>query len=296
MKIKIIPDSSCGLTKEQALELGWDLLPIRAEIDNKTYEIGVNITVDEFAKIWRANKKVDALTFATPPGQAQILVDKYLAEGYDMILFYPISNKLSSQTNSLKTFFKDNKQVYVVDSIKISYLIFRDLLLFDEKIKAGEKFEDAIKHFSKNEERTILIPEFNDALVKGGRLSKSAAAIAKLLKIVPVIKFDEKGALEKESIGRVFNKMVEKYANELIDEKSSQNSENHYFIIMHSNNLNIKEFVKKIKENKNLKNPVLVSNLSTEIAIHTGIGAICMVYVKIDEEIKETVLKYFEQV
>lgn len=55
--------------------------------------------------------------------------------------------------------------------------------MFEEEIKAGKSFEEATKIFSlPASSRFLLIPEFNDALVKGGRLAPAAAAIAKLLK------------------------------------------------------------------------------------------------------------------
>ncbi|WP_334687351.1 DegV family protein [Mycoplasmopsis felis] len=52
-----------------------------------------------------------------------------------------------------------------------------------------------------------LIPKHNDYLVKGGRLSPAAATIAKLLKIVPLIRF-ENGKLEKQGKGRLFLKSI----------------------------------------------------------------------------------------
>ncbi|TPE57554.1 DegV family protein [[Mycoplasma] falconis] len=288
MKYKIIVDSSSGLNESQAKELGWDLLPIRCEVDNKEYQIGVDIDIDKYAEMWRANKKINALTFATPPGVAQLLVEQYQDE-YDKIIIYTISNKLSSQNKNLQAQFKDNEKVFVPESNKISYLIVRDLLMFEKKIKEGKSFEEAVKHFQDNNEKLLLVPQFNDALVKGGRLSKGAAVIAKLLKIVPIIRFDN-GSLEKEDIGRVFNKTLEKKVRELY-EKTPTNKENIYLVVAHADNEDIAKHIEKFKEVANNYTNVVSFKLPADVSIHTGVGAVCVSFAYIDPAIKEDYFK-----
>ena len=57
MKIKLIIDSSCGLTEKQANELGWDLLPLISNINGTEYKNGVNIDIEKFAELWNANPR-----------------------------------------------------------------------------------------------------------------------------------------------------------------------------------------------------------------------------------------------
>ncbi|WP_373440037.1 DegV family protein [Metamycoplasma equirhinis] len=284
MKIKIIVDSSSGLLKNEAEALGWELMPLQSEIDGKTYQNGINMDIDKFEEIWRANRKVDALTFATPPGVAEEIVNKYIND-YDKIIIYGISAELSSQVNNLKQLFADNNKVFVVDSKKLSYSLLRDALLFEDAINEDTPFEEAVKIFDIPHERLLLVPKYNDALVKGGRLSKSAATIAKLLKIVPIIKM-ENGKLEKDSIGRIFSKTLDKLTKELFD-KIDKNDLDQHLLIIHANSFELDEIVERIKKITNNWPNIISMKLSTDIAVHTGIDAVCLTATKIKKSIQE---------
>lgn len=283
MKIKIIVDSSSGLSEEQAHQLGWGFIPLQCEIENKKYQIGKDIFIGDFKIMWEANRKIHAITSASSPVVNEQEVAKYIND-YDLIMIYSISKHLSSQISFLMNQFKDNKKVYVVDSKRISYLIVRDLLIFEEKIKQGIAFEDAIKHFEINNERLILVPQFNDALVKGGRLSKAAAVIAKLLKIVPLIKFDF-GVLEKEGIGRVFTKSLEKIVTELWN-SNKDDLEDKVLFVIHAENDDLDQLISKFKTITENGIPIYSIKLPVDASIHTGIGAVCVTIAKIDKNIQ----------
>ena len=290
MKFKIIVDSSSGLTCSQAEEYGWTLLPLQAEINGKTYEIGKNLTIHDFAKIWNENpKKCDVKTAACIPATIMNMVEE-CSKDYDKILIYTISKELSSQNSMLKTMFADNDKVYVIDSTKLSYLIVKDLLLFEEAMKNGQSFEEACKIFAEEGPRLLLIPEFNDALVKGGRLTKPAAAIARLFKIVPIIQFGH-GALTKFGIGRVFRKTLVK---QLIDMKNvypKPIDEDTYLILPNAAQPKMQEIAKELKDSIDFKDAYAI-DLSPDISIHTGIGAVCFTITNIPKSIKEKFFKF----
>ncbi|WP_044420603.1 DegV family protein [Metamycoplasma hominis] len=292
MKIKIIIDSSAGMSQEQANSFGWDLIPIQIEVGNDIYKSGIDFDTDKFEELWRNDKKIDAKTFATPPGIAMQVIEKYFND-YDKILVYPISNALSSQCASLTAQFASNPKVHVVQSNKISYLIVRDLLMFEEYIKEGKSFDEAIEHFKNNNERLLLIPEFNDALLKGGRLSKAAAAIAKLLKIVPIIKFDN-GILEKDGIGRIFKKTLEKNLKELY-ENTNKDNENNYLLVVNANNDKIDELIQSFKQITNDFPRIYTIQLSCDIVVHAGIGAICLTFAEVSPKIKDKFFLYLKK-
>ena len=47
MKVRVLTESGCGLTKQEAQALGIDFLPLQVQIEDKTYLDGVNLTVEE---------------------------------------------------------------------------------------------------------------------------------------------------------------------------------------------------------------------------------------------------------
>ena len=292
MKIKLIIDSSCGLTEKQANELGWDLLPLISNINGIEYKNGVNIDIEKFAELWNANpKKAEVKTSCSLLKDIVPLVEKYEKE-YDKIVIYPISKALSSQSDMLKKAFANHDKVFVVESNKILYLMIKDLLMFEEEIKAGKSFEEATKIFSlPASSRFLLIPEFNDALVKGGRLAPATAAIAKLLKIVPIICWTEDGRLEKYGTGFKFRNSLLKQTINMKKEYNKKIDENTYFILIYSQNSNIKEIAEELKNAINFSEVEVFDN-AVDVAVHTGVGAICLAIDNVDPKIKDKLFKF----
>lgn len=296
MKIKLIIDSSCGLTEKQANELGWDLLPLISNINGTEYKNGVNIDIKKFAELWNANpKKAEVKTSCSLLKDIVPLVEKYEKE-YDKIVIYPISKALSSQSEMLKNAFANHDKVFVVESNKILYLMIKDLLMFEEEIKAGKSFEEATKIFSlPASSRFLLIPEFNDALVKGGRLAPAAAAIAKLLKIVPIICWTEDGRLEKYGTGFKFRNSLLKQTISMKKEYNKKIDENTHFILIDSQNSKIKEIAEELKNAIGFSEVKVFDN-AVDVAVHTGVGAICLAIDNIDPKIKDKLFKFTKNI
>ena len=67
MKIKIIIDSSAGMSQEQANSFGWDLIPIQIEVGNDIYKSGIDFDTDKFEELWRNDKKNRCQNFCNSP-------------------------------------------------------------------------------------------------------------------------------------------------------------------------------------------------------------------------------------
>ncbi|MBU4691240.1 DegV family protein [Mycoplasma zalophi] len=271
MKIAIVVDSSCGLTKQQAEEKGWYFLPIQIDIDNKIFKDGVDVTSESIFDHIEKNSRV--LTSSTFLGGTINLIDE-LKKEYEKIIIYPISKELSSQYQTLKMAFMGDEKVYVIPSQKISLPIIMELSLFEAKLKANQKYEEALKVFGHSDNTIHLIPENGEALVRGGRLTPAAASVAKLLKIVPIIEF-KNGELIKYGKGRVFDKTIVKLAKEIHSSDSSKT-----LILINANNQNIDKIAHDIINNLEI-NELYISNMPPTISVHAGNGAIALLYAKI---------------
>ena len=53
MKVRVLTESGCGLTKQEAQALGIDFLPLQVQIEDKTYLDGVNLTVEELNSFFK---------------------------------------------------------------------------------------------------------------------------------------------------------------------------------------------------------------------------------------------------
>lgn len=283
MKIAIVVDSASGLSQKQAESRGWYYLPLYLTIDGVEYRDGIDIDNEKLFKILKPNSKVS--TSATPIGKAIELVER-LVNDYDKIVIYPISEGLSSQYTNLKIALKNYEKVDVILSNKVSVLTLLDILKFEKNIhekKIG--YEEALRLTKEpSDGNFLLVPKFNDALVRGGRLTPAAATVAKLLKIVPVIKLED-GKLQKEGKGRIFRKTLTKYFKDSI-EKYPQKS----VVVIHSNNKEIDEILLDFQTFTS--NPIYTFFIPNIIAIHTGIEAVAF-GTAIDNELIIKVQKLF---
>ncbi|WP_025755094.1 DegV family protein [Mycoplasmopsis cricetuli] len=273
-KIAIIVDSSCGLTKEQANKLGWYFLPLNIEIDGINYLDGIEINSNNiFEKFSKDSKKIK--TSSTIIGHALELMEK-LSKEYEKVVVFPISKYLSGQNQNLIQFANEFKNVYVIKSLYVAQLIILKIIEFLKFIEQGISFEKAIEKIETWDDSlsVTLMPKYNDFLVKGGRLTPSAAALAKLFKIIPMIKF-EHGKLQKEGKGRVFSKTV----ISAIDAKANLvNDWNNYdFVLLTSNNPEINYYKEYIKNTYNKE--ALVLQCPSVISIHTGPEAIAVILI-----------------
>ncbi|QJG67044.1 DegV family protein [Mycoplasma phocoenae] len=267
MKIAIVIDSSSGLTEKQANSIGWHYLPIQIEIDGVTYEDGVSVDYSTVFKHIKQDSKV--LTSASKLGYAIEMINK-LKETHDLVVFYPICIKLSSQYQNIKVAFQDDEKVFIVPSEGLQAMIVLQLLEFEERIKNGVPFEKAIEIFSTHKCDVMLMPANTDALLRGGRLSPAAASMAKLLKIVPIIKL-EHGGLEKYGKGRVFEKTILKVAKEI-----QEKNQNKRIVVLHADNKNVNNYAKQIQEYTETDEP-FITTIAPCISVHTGKDAISVV-------------------
>ncbi|QZE12219.1 DegV family protein [Mycoplasma sp. Ms02] len=265
--IAIVVDSSCGLTKEQVEEKGWFFLPLHIEIDQTIYDDGINLNSSNIFEIFSKDSK-NAKTSLTKPGEGVELFEK-LSKEYEHIVFYPISKHLSGQYQAFKLLESEFPKLKVVESKRIAQLIVLDLLAFEQNLKNGMNFQEAFDKINDFQKAYIsLMPKYNDFLVKGGRLHAAAATVAKLFKIIPIIKFED-GQLLKEDKGRVFDKTV----NNVITKKANEASGT--MMILHSGNQNIDSIVEYAEQESNRK--VYVASIAPVVAIHTGPEAVVVI-------------------
>ncbi|WBP84032.1 DegV family protein [Mycoplasmopsis edwardii] len=269
-ELAIVVDSACGLDKRQAESLNLFYLPLQIELDGILYNDGVDINTQTFFKHFNLNTKTFK-TSATPLGQSKVLIEE-LSKEYKKVVVFPLSTKLSSQYNTLSVLAREFNNVYVVESVDVAQTILFRLEKFLSELETFG-FDKAFKNASiwNNDELDItLLPKYNDYLVKGGRLSKGAATIAKLLQIVPLIRF-ENGSLEKQGKGRVFLKSVQN----VIDEKFESKQNNDEVVILGEHNEDTKTIVLYLESKYKLTPYILpIPNI---ISVHTGPDAIVII-------------------
>ncbi|MDQ7983160.1 MAG: DegV family protein [Spiroplasma sp.] len=287
-KIGIVADSSSGLTKkdfEEMKDLGFCPLLITFN-EEETVEDDPR-TFDEQNFIERiATKKQLAKTSQTPIGKITSVWDTMLKQ-FEKIIFVPLSKGLSGQYNTACVLAKEAKyknKVYVFDSNGVSII---NLAIVKKAYKMAQKSDPnvttiltALKKISDNYQAFIL-PNDITYLARGGRISKSAAGLAKMLKIKPILSFD--GTIDKFDTTRTWKKAVNKTLNEVAKfHKLHKTNPTFYLIDGYANKESIDE-TRKYIESYNFKKIENIK-LANVIAAHTGLNAFAFVTFAVDED------------
>lgn len=280
MKIAIVIDSSSGLTEKEAKARGWHFLPLYINIDGIEYKDGVDLTHDNFLSIYKSNSI--GKTSCTPIGEVLNLFEQ-LSKENDFVVVYPISHELSSQYNNLELISKQFKNVFVIKSKRVCQFIVRDLVDLEADVLSNKlTLKQAINVIEKKDYSQVdilLYPKDINVLVRGGRLAPSAAKLAKLLKIFPVIGLEE-GRLEKFSKGRTFDKT---FFNTAIDQyKKLSKKSNRTILFLDTANQESEALSSKLKEEIDYEHEIIRRPIPPVIAIHTGYEAISIFFVDVD--------------
>lgn len=206
-KIGIVTDSHSSITQKQAQDMGITVLPMPFYINNTCYYEDVTLSRDEFFR--QLNSGADITTSQPSPADVMKCWDHALTE-YEQILYIPISSGLSGSCATALALAQEEAyqdRVFVVDNGRVSTPLLCTILDAMELIEKG---------FSALRIKEIL-EEYRDKMViyigvdtlehlkKGGRITPAAAALATVLNIKPILKFDV-GTLEPYKKCRGFQK------------------------------------------------------------------------------------------
>lgn len=224
MKILVSTDTSCLIDYDVLKKYEISLFPLNVIIDGKEYLDGLTINQDFLKDEMRQNK---AIKTSTPPlGEVIEYFEKLFEKGYDHIIHFTISSKLSSMYSLFATVsqnYFDNK-ITVIDSYSLSSLMLSQVFLAYEELQKGTEISEICRLIEniKNDNYVFFIPENLNALKNGGRISPTIAAIANTIGIKPVILLKD-GELVKDTMvkntKKAFSERIDKMAIEYPIEK-----------------------------------------------------------------------------
>ena len=97
MKVLVSTDTSCLINYDVLKKYEISVFPLNVIIDGEEYLDGVTIKQDQLYEAMRANKIIKT---STPPlGQVIQYFEDLFEKGYDKIIHFTISSKLSSMYN-----------------------------------------------------------------------------------------------------------------------------------------------------------------------------------------------------
>ena len=305
LKIRIITDSSSGFTREEILKHNIHVLPLTLSSDNKDYLDGVDISTDDFYKMFFDNQqkrglaKLDILGLfkkdekdfpKTSMVKPQDFVNEYnkiIEEGYLPVVLC-ISRRLSGtyQSAIMAKDLMENDDIVVIDSqtalgsvkVLIKSVLQKEYENRDELINEIESLKKRINFYA--------VPETLAYLAKGGRLGKFSAKVGNLLHFKPIIQLDEEGILTPIDKPRGLKQAFREVNNCL---KENPIDFDYPCEFGYSTKIeNVNQLIESCKES--LKGNYTTCQISPVVGAHVGPGASALFYVS-KNEVNKKLLK-----
>jgi DegV family protein with EDD domain len=191
--IKIITDSGCDISQEEAKRFNIKVIPIITIFSNKEFLDGVDITPDEFYSRLE-EKKEFAKTTQVNPGMYQQAFEEEINQGNE-VLCLTLGSKLSGchQSAMLASNSIPSVKISILDTNSVCVgqrnLVYAAL----EDIQKGMNLSEITKDLEQKKKRLVVLASVDtlEYLVRGGRISKTAAMIGTLFSIKPVIELQD---------------------------------------------------------------------------------------------------------
>lgn len=188
MKTAVVTDTNSGITVEAGKKLGIYVLPMPVIVEDNCYLEGEDITNAELYEAMKDHREVSSSQ--PSPGSILSLWDTVFQDGFDEIVYIPMSSGLSgSCENAMQLALDYNGKVFVVDNHRISVTLMESV--YDAKRLADSGFPakeiKARLELSAYDASIYITVNSLEYLKKSGRITASAAAIAGILNIKPVL-------------------------------------------------------------------------------------------------------------
>lgn len=221
MKTAIVTDSASYLSAADVEEYHIHVVPITVIFGQQTYLENVEITSKEFYERMRTAPELPTTTQITL-GQMQTTYDQLAEAGYDAVISIHLSSGITSFITNLESYLPNvtNIKVYPFDSLITAGGEAYMVLLAAKLVAEGYSPEQVIAQLEKIRETTgvYFVVDNLSHLVRTGRLSNASGLVGNLLRIKPVLTFQDGKivAIQKErTMRRAYAAIKAKLAAEI---------------------------------------------------------------------------------
>ena len=280
MKTAIMTDTNSGITKDIAKELGIYVIPMPVIIDEKTYYENDTITEDEFFCALSGNRHIT--TSQPSPGDVMDLWDQILDEGYDELVYIPMSSGLSNSCAAALGYSQEyDGKVEVIDNHRISVTMYQSVLHARDLALQGasaKEIKTALENDAYNSSIYLAVNTL-EYLKKGGRITPAAALLGSVLSIKPILTIQgeklDSYAKTRGSMKKAEEKMLSAVQSD-IEKRFASLDQTKLHIGAAGAGLTVEqqeEWVNLLRS-KFPAADVFYSPLSASISVHTGPGAV----------------------
>ena len=188
MKIALCTDTTAGISLKQAENLGVYLVHMPIIIDGEVFYEEKSISQKDIFDAVDSGKKVS--TSQPSAGDLVDLWDKILGDGFDQIIYIPMSSGLSHSYETAKVLSSNyNGKVIVVDNHRISVTLKNSVLYAKKMIDQNfdsQEIKSHLENDSFNSKIYLAVKDLN-YLRNGGRIGFTTAFLGNFLSIHPIL-------------------------------------------------------------------------------------------------------------
>lgn len=276
MKIGLMADSTCDLSKVILERYNIKLVPLSIHFGETVYLDRVELGSEEFfAKLENSE---ELPTTSQPP--IGIFVKKYeeMAAEYDAIISIHLSEKFSGTGKAARmaaTQF-DDLDIRVIDSRSVSLGTGYLVLLAARLISSGYGPDEIVEKIEKARDNIFIYFTVNDLsyLQKGGRIGKAQAFLGSILNVYPVLSLPgNSGEILPLEKARGKKKIIKRLVELAMEELEGVN--NAWLGLIHGTNLDVfnifKEMLKnRLSEKESFEYRMDVKWISSVLGCHVG--------------------------
>ncbi len=202
MRTAVITDTNSGISTEEAAEMGIRSISMPVLIDGEIYLEGVDLGSESFFTSLTEGK---AVTTSQPsPGVVCSAWEEALNEGFDNVVYLPMSSGLSHSCESAQLA-AANYSGRVAVTLRAAV---EDALAMANQGMPAAHIKSELERRAKLSSIYLAVDDLG-YLVRGGRVTPAAAALASVLKVRPVLSI-RTGQIEPFSKERGMKKAVAK--------------------------------------------------------------------------------------
>lgn len=273
-KVAIVTDSTAYIPVEIRKERQIEMVPLNVIFGEESFQEEIDLTTEQF---YEKMKNTEELPKTSQPaiGQFVELFEQLAEKGYEQIVTIHLSSKISGTYQSALSAGEMVEGIDVfgfdteVSCSPQAYYVYEAARAAEAGANATEILEKL--NFMKKTAKAYFMVDNLNHLHRGGRLSGAQLVVGNLLKIKPILHFEEGSIVPFEKV-RTEKKALARLL-ELLEQDVSQGG-SYYATVIHANRLDgAEQLVQTIKE-RFPEVEVDISFFGPVIGTHLGAGSL----------------------
>jgi len=274
--VRIVTDSSCDLTDEQASALGIEIVPLSIRFGSDEFVDREELSVAEFYQRLGTSATLPE-TAAPSPGQFEKAFRSLAGEGAAGVVCINLSSGLSATMQSAQnaaTAVKDDIAVRVVDSRSVTLGLGAQVLRAAEAARDGMELDavEALAVDMASRTRVYGTLDTLEYLKKGGRIGNAQALLGTMLSIKPLLDIST-GVTEEAGRARTRKKAIAWLAEKVLAEPSLER-----LCVIHGQTPEDADALIALLAPKYQRADILVGVIGAVIGSHGGPGVLGVTY------------------